>query len=346
MSEVQTPIAPLPLLSIVIPCRNEVKSITACIEAVLNNDWPQIAMEILVVDGMSDDGTRERLEELRQIYPQLKLIDNPQQLTPIAFNLGIEHAQGDLIQIVGARQILARNYLRICYSILERAPEIGCVGGKVLHISTSNQSRAIACAMTSPFGVGPGNWRALNQEKNVDTASTPMYRKSIFSEIGLFDPELVRNQDDEFNFRVRQAGYSIVFTPSTTVDYFVRGNFRQLFKQYFQYGYWKTYVNRKHKTVTTMRQVIPALFIAFILIGASCSLFWPIMAWPYGLIWLLYLTLGIYSARQANSWQEGLQIIFALFILHSAYGLGYIEGIWHFYLLKRNPAKTHASLSR
>lgn len=333
-----------PLISVVIPCRNEVAMIEACLEALLAGSWQEL--EILVVDGMSDDGTRELLNRLQTQDARIRICDNPARFTPIAFNIGIREARGEYIQIVGARQILAADYLRSCFEILQRDPQIACVGGIIYHKASNPTSEVIAAAMTSPFGVGAGNFRVLQHEAEVDTVSTPMYPRRIFEQIGLFDEALVRNQDDELNYRVLKAGYKIIFTPNTSLDYYVRASFSQLWRQYFQYGYWKTYVNRKHGAVTTMRQVVPALFVVGLVLGALLSLIWPLLWLVYLAVLLLYGALGVWSAFKKGLAHQSLQMLKALLTLHLAYGLGYLEGLFHFFVLRREPESKHTLLSR
>jgi GT2 family glycosyltransferase len=332
-----------PLISVVIPCRNEVGSIEACLSALWASDWPNF--EILVIDGMSDDGTRELLK-LQAQDPRLRVCDNPARFTPVAFNIGIQAARGDLIQIVGARQILSADYLRCCYKVLMSDEKIACVGGQARHAFNSRTSEIIAQAITSPFGVGTSNFRVLSREADVDTVGTPLYRRSVLEAVGGFDEALVRNQDDELNYRLRQAGYRIVFTPTTSLDYFVRASYAQLWRQYFQYGYWKTYVNRKHGALTTLRQVIPALFVLFLFGGALLALIWPLLLLIYLPILFLYLSLGIWTACSRGLGRFSLQMIQAMLVLHLAYGLGYLEGLLHFFVLRRQPKAQHTRLSR
>lgn len=334
-----------PLVTVVIPCRNEVKGIGNTLHAVFSQDWPPEKLQVCVVDGLSDDGTLSVLKELQAEYPQLEIIENPQQLTPVAMNLGLQAARGELYWRCDAHQKPAPHYLKTCYQLLQSDPSIGAVGGLTQHIYDSHAGACIAKAMMSPFGVGPGNWRTLQTETDVDSVTAPLYRKDLLLSLGGFDENLIRNQDDELNFRVLKAGYRIVFTPQTTLEYTPRSSFSQLFRQYYQYGYWKVYVNRKHQTVTTKRQLIPAAFVLFLFCGGLASYFKPLRQ-MYALILGLYVLLAFVAARMAAPFRFSMGMVRAFGTLHTAYGLGYLEGLWRFMVRKQAPKSRHQRLSR
>src|SRR5262249_52799131 len=151
----------------------------------------------------------------------------------------------------------------ILVQTLKEDPRVGCVGGHYKHVYDTPVSRFISLAMESKFGVGMGNYRTMKRDAEVDTVGIPLYRRKIFDEVGFFDERLTRNQDADFNFRVRQKGYKILYVNSAHATYLVRGSFQKAFRQFFQYGYFKVFVNQKHKAITTVRQVVPAAFVAF-----------------------------------------------------------------------------------
>ena len=325
--------------SVIIPCRNEVNHIGFVIDSILKNTFKDV--EIIIVDGLSDDGTREKLNEIIKNNPRIKIIDNILQITPVAFNLGIKNATGDFIFIVGARHILESNYIVTCIKILNDNPEIGCVGGKVNNTYENTTSLLISKALSSSFAVGAGNFRIKDQDGFVDTVGTPAYRRSIFDEIGYFDEELLRNQDDEFNYRVIKKGYKILFTAQTSIQYFVRANFKHLFKQYFQYGYWKVYVNKKHKTVTTLRQVVPLLFVLFLFGGLILSIFHFIFFAIYLIGLMSYgLACFYFASKQSTSSSDLGKIMRTFFTLNFSYGWGYLKGIIDFFILQKKIRKS------
>lgn len=334
-------------LSVIIPCRNEVNYIEECIDAIYANEFlDEIDMTVVIVDGISNDGTREKIEVLQTKYHTLKLIDNTQQLTPYAFNLGIHFKEADYYQIVGARQILSTNYLQKAIDILNSDTSIWCVGGAVENVYINYESEMIAKAMSTSFGMGLGNFRTLKKSDFTDTVGTPMYPKFIFEKIGFFDEDLIRNQDDDFNFRVSKAGGKIWFEADIELKYYVRGNLKGLFRQFFQYGYWKVFVNKKHKVVTTYRQMIPPLFVFSILLYPIISLV-SIFHSAMNIVISLYILLGIIqSARLSKNITDTFYILITFPTLHFSYGLGYLLGILHFLILNKKPSEKQTTLSR
>lgn len=335
-------------VSVVIPCRNEKAFVGRCIEAIYNSELPEhVHIKVIVVDGMSNDGTREELDRLQTIYTSLNVVDNIQQLTPIAFNLGIHYCDFDFLQIIGARHIITTNYISKSIDILINKPEIWCVGGKIKNVFTTEDSQVISEAMSTSFGMGLGNFRTLNESSFTDTVTSPMYPKFVFEKIGYFDEQLVRNQDDDFNFRVNKAGGKIWFESEIALDYYVRSNYSGLMKQFYQYGYWKVFVNTKHKTVTTWRQLIPPVFVLYVFSIVFLPFLPFLFTFFYSLPFILYLILLVFvSLRCAKKSTSVFAFIRTFIILHFSYGSGYLHGILNFIILKRKPSKNQMRLSR
>lgn len=335
-------------ISIIVPCRNEVKYIEECISAIYANTLASnFELNVVIVDGMSDDGTRELIIDLKSKYNNLFLVDNEQQLTPFAFNLGIKHIKSDYYQIVGARNILSKEYLQTAINILENDNSIWCVGGVVKNVFINEVGEIISKAMSTSFGMGLGNFRTLNKSGYTDTVGSPMYPGWVFEKIDYFDEELIRNQDDEFNYRVINGGGKIWFETSIFMKYYVRANFKGLSKQFFQYGYWKVYVNKKHKNVTTLRQLVPPLFVIYLLmLPLLFTLNFKLGAF-FSIGFIFYLGLSIlFSFKIAKKLKEFFGIFKTFPILHFSYGLGYLQGIIHFIILGKKPSNKQKSLSR
>lgn len=336
-------------IKVVIPCRNEVQFIEECIDAIYSSELdPKIDLSVFVVDGQSDDGTQNVIVKLQEKYRTLFLVENEKKLTPFAFNLGIRSGGGaDFIQIVGARHILSRNYLLRSMNRLIENPDIWCVGGAIRNVYTNNTSRIISSAMGTTFGMGLGNFRTLKKSGFTDTVTSPMYPNSVFDRIGFFDEDLIRNQDDDFNFRVSQAGGKIYFDSEIDLKYYVRSNFKGLWRQFYQYGYWKVFVNRKHKTITTLRQLVPPLFVVYLfllpfllILGVSKLL---VGASPLA----VYFALSVYySLKVSKSSSDFFASIKAYLYIHISYGLGYCAGIFQFSILNKLPAESQKRLSR
>ncbi len=335
------------LVSVIVPCRNEENYIKMCIEAILENDYGKENFEVIIIDGLSTDNSLQQIEEVQKNHPEseIKIISNERMITPVSFNLGIKASRGEYILIVGSRHILSKNYISTCLNILENNSQIGCVGSVGDLVFDSIKSEMIAYATSTTFGVGP-SFRTQS-DVFVDTVGIPFYRRKIFDQIGYFDENLVRNQDDELNYRVRKHGYEIFITSKTTIKYFVRTKFKDLFKQYYQYGYWKVFVNRKHKTITTFRQVVPLFFILFLILGLIASIIIKYFFLFYLSIILFYFFTGLFiSVKKTRRFSLISKIMYTFFILHFSYGTGYLNSIIDFLIFNKKPNSKHTSLSR
>jgi GT2 family glycosyltransferase len=336
-------------IAVIIPCRNERDYISECIHAIADSDLEAgDTISIFIVDGMSNDGTRHVIKEIAEKFSFVNVIDNTHQLTPFAFNLGIKsHFKDvDFFQIVGSRHIISKYYLRVALKTLRNDENTWCVGGKLINSYTNFLSEVISKCMASRFGMGIGNFRTLNDSGYTDTVTSPMYPKFVFERIGFFDEELVRNQDDDFNYRVAKAGGKIFFSSEISLKYYVRSNFQSLWKQFYQYGYWKVYVNKKHSTITTLRQVIPALFVIFLMTFPFTFVSKPFFI-MFVAILNLYLILALLtSVRVSKHFKGVIYSVFTFIILHVGYGLGYLNGIIDFALIGKRPSDKHKTLSR
>jgi len=297
-------------------------------------NYPHQLLEVFVCDGMSTDGTQQIVNEFARKYLWINLLVNNAQTTPHALNLGIKEATGDLIVILGAHSEVLPDYLNHCLESLAEHPEAGGVGGILENQFVNPISKLIGLAMSSSFGVGDAHFRTGTKEGYVDTVVFGAYRKEVFVKTGLFDEELVRNQDDEFNFRVLQHGFKLWLNKSVVSKYHVRSSIGRLFKQYFQYGLWKVYVNKKHRTITTSRQLVPFLFVLFLVVGAIASCFNSWILVGYLSVIGLYLILAAsVSFRLANTIRKVPGLILIFLVLHLSYGLGYLTGVLKFLIL-------------
>ena len=317
-------------MSIVVPARNEAGTIEACVQALLGQDYPVDCLEVLVVDGLSDDGTPHLVQAIAQHDPRVRLISNPERVTPTAFNHGIRRSRGDIVGVMSAHGVPSPDYVSRAIQSLQ-VTDAWCVGGRIRRVAATPTQQAIATATSSPFGVGDAthNYRATSGW--VETAFPGLWPRWVFERVGLFDPELVRNQDDELSFRIREAGGGIWFEPQIVVDYVPRGSYRALFSQYRQYAMWKVRVFQKHPAAARPRHVVPAAWVAATVGGMVVA---PTNAGA------LVLTIGavtsysavmIVAARRLGSPGTRVWDVFrALVTLHVAYGVGFWQGLVRF----------------
>lgn len=336
------------VVSVVIPCKNEVLFIEECIHAIFNSKLPkEVVLNVLVIDGMSTDGTRDIVRKLSVDFPSLKLLDNKKELTPFAFNIGIHATDFNFLQIVGARHIISSNYISSCLEHIRENDEIWCAGGRLINSYKNETARIIASAMATPFGMGIGNFRTLDKTTFTDTVTSPMYPRFVFDKIGYFDERLVRNQDDDFNYRLTKAGGKILFIKEIQLKYYVRASLRNLRRQFYQYGYWKVFVNKKHKAITTLRQLVPMLFVLFILFSVLSLLYLPLFVFLCFPILVLYIMMVmVFGIKLVNSFKNLGVALLVYPVMHFSYGFGYLKGILNFLVLNKKPSDKQKRLSR
>jgi GT2 family glycosyltransferase len=289
-------------------------------------------MEILVVDGMSEDDTRTVVRNLATQDKRIKLLDNPGRIVPVAMNIGIKQARGEIIVRVDGHACIAENYLRSCVHHLS-ATGAACVGGPITSSNSTYVGRGIALAMSFPFGVGNSRFRTSSFSGYVDTLAFGAYRREVFDQIGLFDEELVRCQDDELNYRLRKFGGAIYMTPEIRSTYFPRATLKKLWRQYFQYGYWKVRVLQKHARMMQPRQFVPGAFVCGLMLSPLTAAFvkpaWLLCAGILGAYLGANLLASLYLAlKRGLRYFPLLPVVFIL--LHFSYGLGFLQGLLKF----------------
>jgi succinoglycan biosynthesis protein ExoA len=337
-----------PAVSIVVPCRNERDHIESCIRSILAQEPLPGGFEIIVADGMSDDGSRDILTNLAKDERRLRIVDNPARIVSTGLNIAIKLAKGKIILRMDAHTEYAPDYIRQCVAVLK---ETGAnnVGGPWVAKGAGFVSRAIAAAFQSPFGAGGARGHDASYEGEADTVYLGCWTTDVFDRIGLFDEDLVRNQDDEFNFRLKLAGGKIWQSPRIKSWYKPRGSLCALFKQYMQYGYWKVRVIQKHRMPASLRHLVPGMFVLLMLVLPLVALWWSLAGWAWLALMGIY-TLGNVAASSLTAARQGwnlfllLPCVFACY--HFGYGLGFLHGIWDLVVLRRRPSRTYTELTR
>jgi glycosyltransferase involved in cell wall biosynthesis len=343
---------PLPFVSVVVPCRNERAYIGACLDSIEASDYPRDRLEVLVVDGMSDDGTRELLRVRPESRTRIRLLDNPGRTAPAALNLGIAEAQGEVIMRMDAHVLYPADYISRLIVWLCRSGADN-VGGRVITRPANETpvARAIAIGISHPLGVGNSLFRLRTREPRwVDTVPFGCYRREVFDRIGLFDEELVRNQDDEFNARLIGRGGRILLVPDVTSEYFARSSLLRVWRMYYQYGYFKPLAIRKLGRIPTVRQIVPALFIVLLFLVALTVAIQHPAGLAGGALLALYIGAIAYvgaATVRREGWRTGFYTAGVFPVLHLSYGLGFIAGIRMALSSRRAPIPADAvALSR
>lgn len=322
------------MISIILPVRDEGNYIGAALDAVLAQDYPTEQMEILIADGMSTDGTREIIREYQQKHGNIKLLDNPGKIVPTGMNIALRQALGDIIIRVDGHCVIAPDYVSNCVKHLVEDGVDG-VGGPMESIGETPLAETIALAMSSPFGVGNSAFRTTTgKTKLVDTVPFPAYTREIIRKAGLYDEELVRNQDDEYNYRIRELGGKLMLAEDVRSKYYSRGSFIKLWKQYFLYGYYKVRVLQKHPRQMSLRQFVPPLFVLSLLGSLLLTLF---VMWGWFILTIVagsYLLANIIASMNTASkkgWHFFILLPIIYSTIHVSYGTGFIAGLFKFW---------------
>jgi succinoglycan biosynthesis protein ExoA len=322
-----------PHVSIIMPIRNEADFIARSLDAVLSQDYPPELMEIILADGMSTDGTREIVQAFQGEHPNLRLIDNPGGIVSTGLNRALRKATGEVVVRVDGHCEIGQSYVRRCVEHLQN-DDVDGVGGPLETIGNTPVARVIATAMSSKFGVGDSAFRTIgNKTMLTDTVAFPAYTRAILRRGGMFDEELVRNQDDEYNYRLRKMGAKILLATDVRSRYYSRNSLRSLWRQYFQYGLWKVRVLQKHPRQMRLRQFVPPTFVGTLLVSMILACFSPLgrvlMALVIGAYVLANLTASIWTVRKGGGlYLVLLPVVYAT--LHLSYGLGFLVGLVKF----------------
>jgi glycosyltransferase involved in cell wall biosynthesis len=321
-------------VTLLLPCRNEEHHIARCIDSVIATSYPHEHLELIVLDGESDDGTRAVVADYARWHPWIRLVNNPARIVPAALNAGVRAATGDVIIRVDAHALYPPTYIpRLVAALAESGADN--VGGCVITLpaDASAEARAIAIALSHPFGVGNSYFRIGGgpTARWVDTVPYGCWPRDVFQRVGLFDEELVRDQDEEFNYRILRAGGRILLVPDVVSHYFARGRRGKAARMLYQYGYYKPLVARKVGRVVTARQLAPPVFVLALALGVVLGPVVPSIGSLWVAMLVTYATAAIAGAAGMVR-EHGVQAAAALAItfpvLHVAYGAGFLVGLW------------------
>jgi glycosyltransferase involved in cell wall biosynthesis len=321
------------LVSIIMPIRNEERFIDKAILSILESDYPLERLELLLVDGISDDRTREIVEGYSRNYSFIRMLDNPARVVPHAMNIGILASSGEVILRLDGHCVYPKNYISVLVDYLFElnADNVGAVLETIAARSTII-CKAIAIGSSHPFGVGGSKFRVgVGQITEADTVPFGCYRRDIFDRIGLYDEDLIRNQDDELNARLTKSGGKIYLIPEIVIKYAARDSISKVAKMYYQYGLFKPLVNKKIGMPATFRQFFPPLFVLGLLLGVLLCPVHLLFSLVYAGVLTLYLVISVFYSGKAAKEKKSLWLLLFLpwvfFVMHLCYGWGYLSGI-------------------
>jgi GT2 family glycosyltransferase len=317
-----------PLVSIVIPCLNEERYIVNLLDSLAAQDYGPDGIEVLVADGGSTDRTRELVREYPSKFARLELVDNPRRITVGGLNAGMDAARGDCWIIIGAHSHVRVDFVRASVEALKRTGA-ACVGGPIDTVGEGTIGKAIAAAMSSPFGVGNAKFRYAGEEAEVDTVPFGCYHRKVWEIVGRFDESVDGADEDSYNTRLIEAGGRIMLVPTIRSTYYPRRTISALAKQYWEYGAAKGTLLSRGRPLRP-RHFAPAAMV----IGGP-------LLWAFGIVFgfarlllkvlaALYIAGGLFTARSVakkSGANVGLTFL-AMATMHATYGAGFIYGAW------------------
>jgi cellulose synthase/poly-beta-1,6-N-acetylglucosamine synthase-like glycosyltransferase len=324
----------MPKVSVIVPCRNEGAFIGRCLDSVLANDYPAQRLEILVVDGMSTDGSKELLQSCAEKFPHIKILENEKKVTPLAFNLGIRHATGQVVMILGAHSTCAKDYISKCVRYLDEynADNVGGIM-KTLPRKPGLVGEAITTCLSHPFGVG-GSYFRIHTDKPrwVDTVFGGCYRREVFQKIGLFNEHLTGSQDIEFNLRLKKAGGKTLLAPDIVSYYYARSDLKSFWRHNFRNGVWAVLPFLYSPVMPVRwRHLVPLAFVLGLLGSAVFALVvrsgWYVLACIVGAYAIAAFASALHVAVKKRGFQYLLIMPVVFASLHLGYGLGSVWGL-------------------
>jgi len=315
--------------SIVIPCRNEKKHIENCIRSIEEQSYNASLIEIIIVDGYSEDGTREILKSLQKDNCNIIVLDNLSKKTPQALNIGIKNSSGDAIIILGAHTVLDKDFVKFNNKFLTEK-DVRATGGTQINVGLTYIQNLIGTVMETPFAMASAKYRWSENEQFVDTVVYAAYKKELFKELGYFEEEFTISEDAEFNWRIRQAGYKIFFSPKIKSYYYPRDSISGYIKQIFRYGILRVNVLKKHFDSIKILHLIPPFFVIFLILGIGLSFINKTALFLLMFTLAIYFGLNILTSLKTVFPKKMKYFIFIpllVFITHISWGLGFLIGL-------------------
>lgn len=318
-------------MSFLLVTRNEIKYIERALLSMIDQTYPHDLYEILVVDGRSDDGTIEKIKDLKKQHYNdalsIRVLDNPKRILASGWNIGIKEAKGEYVIRIDAHAQVPANFLESAVKAIMQTSAV-CVGGKLKSVSLDGNDNIVSKVLSSPFGVGNSSFRVSDIPGYVDTVVYGLYRKNVFDEIGYFDETLVRNQDIELHSRIKKAGYKFYFDPAIESTYYTRNTIKKMLKQAYGNGLWNMVLLKRGTNALSIRHLVPFAFLITLIAGFILSFWWPVVGMLCLVLVFLHIFLGIFFATQkTKNIKQIVQMPILFMGLHLTYGFGYLAGL-------------------
>ena len=316
-----------PTVAVIIPCRDEKGFIGACLDALITQTYPASLVEIVIADGDSTDGTLNIVEHYCTSNERIRVVQNIKRSAAAGLNCAISSTTAQVIIRVDAHSVVMDDFIEQSVKLLQDHPEAWCVGGPIVHVGEGAMGRAVAMAMAHPFGVGNAKHRFADYEGYAEAAATPVFWRSTLEQLGLFDEEFARNEDDDLNLRIAAQGGVTYVSPVVRYKYWVRAQWITLFRQYLQYGYWKLKVVRKHRRPVSLRMFAPLLLVITVVASMASWSMGPVattrvLAAPL-VVYSITMGIAVLSVGRGQPFSKLVRLAGAFAAMHFGYGVGF-----------------------
>ncbi len=321
----------LPFVSALLVTRNEQDYIEIALTSYIEQTYPKDRYEIIVVDGGSTDKTLDTVRDIKKKYEteafKISILDNPKHILASGWNIGIKASTGEFVIRIDAHAKAYPDFIEKSVETMSQVDAV-CVGGKLITKTIQGNNETISKVLSSPFGVGNSSFRVSDKAGYVDTAVYGLYRKKIFDEVAYFNERYARNQDLQMHSRIRRHGGRFYFNPEIQSEYYARNTTKKMIRQAFGNGKWNMVLLKEDPSGLSIRHLVPFAFVLFLILTTILGIvFRPIWILEVGVL-LLYFALGFVFGLKAGA--TGIEIIEMpglFFLLHCAYGIGYIAGL-------------------
>lgn len=332
-----------PSVSLIVPCFNEQARISQLLDAIRVQTYPLDKIEVVIADGMSDDGTRDAIQDYASQHPEMtiQLIDNSQRIIPAALNIAIKAAKGDVIIRLDAHSAPRPDYVERCLAVLEETGAANAGGlWEIQPGAETWMARAIAAAASHPLGAGDARYRISGEPGPVDTVPFGAFRREWLEKVGPFNEELLTNEDYEYNVRIRKAGGVVWFDPSIRSIYFARSDLRSLAHQYWRYGYWKVRMLQRFPGRLRWRQALPPIFVLSTVILVALAFLFPLSRLLLTVQLGAYLLVTTFAGLLESIRRKDMGLILgfppAIWTMHFSWGSGFLWSVLQGGLRGRN----------
>ena len=320
-----------PFVTALIVMRNEYNYIERSLMSFINQTYPKDKYEIIVIDGGSNDGSLEIVNNIISIYStdvfHIRIIENPKRYLAAGWNLGIKAAKGEYVTRIDAHAVADADFIEKSVDVMLKN-DVACVGGKLTSISENGEDNIVSKILSSPFGVGNSSFRVSNTEGEVDTAVYGLYKKEVFDTVGYFDESMIRSQDLEMHGRIRKAGGVFYFSPTIHSTYYTRNTIKKMLKQAYGNGKWNMVLIKRGIPGLSIRHLVPFAFVLYLILSVIGGFFYNWVWFICVGVLLFHLALGLFfSIKRTSKMNEILVMPYLFMSLHLAYGIGYFSGL-------------------